>query len=90
MNPIPTSPPGPLSAESVGEYEEPWRSGPPLRYGRLRTGWNNWGKGERSSPFPQEYLPLPLHDSIGLESRQLQGEGSGEGVQSGTLSSAVS
>src|SRR3990172_2732856 len=37
--------------------------------------------GSEAPPFPQENPPLPLHVSTGLESRQTQGEGPGEGVQ---------
>src|SRR3990170_5025104 len=65
--PVPTSPPV-SSTDSVGEYEEPWRRGPPLRYGRLRTGKKHLGEGGSfAPPFPQEIPPLPLQDSFGLE-----------------------
>src|SRR3990172_5349471 len=83
---VPTSPPSPFSADSVGEHEEPWRRGPPLRHRRLRTGWTSEGRrGGRPPPpphqttpppplFPQEIPPLPLQDSFGIERRQMQGE----------------
>ena len=60
-------PPDSLSADSACYHEGPWRRGGG-RYG----GW-----GEFCPPIPQEFPPLPLHDSRGRETQREQGEALG-------------